>query len=80
MGTTLESALVITAVIAVLVAFIIVPASFCADTVQDYKDAQEELYEERDLTQEELCTFLTGISENYRLIYGGLRDAVTEEG
>lgn len=80
MGTTLESAVVIAAVITVITMFIVVPASFCADTYSDFTEAEEEILEEdRDISQEALCTFLTGLSENYRMIYGGIRDALSDE-
>ena len=80
MGTTLESAVVISTVITVITAFVVVPASFCADTHSDYTQAKTEIMEEeRDISQEALCTFLTGLSENYRMIYGGIKDALDSE-
>lgn len=80
MGTTLESAVVIATVITVITMFIVIPASFCADTYSDYTQAREEILEEdRYISQEALCTFITGLSENYRMIYGGIRDAIGSE-
>lgn len=80
MGSTLETAIVISAVIFVLTALIIFPADVCVScheatglAVQDVTDGTE------GISSEQLNTLLTGLSENYRMIYGGISDALTEE-
>ena len=81
MGSTLETAIVITAVIFVLTALIIVPADVCATCAAETSSAIEDVGDGTDgISAEQLNTLLTGLSENYRIIYGGIEDALSEEG
>ena len=81
MGSTFETAIVITAVIFVLTALIIVPADVCIECRSLTNDAIEDTGDGTDgLSSEQLNTLLTGLSENYRLIYGGITDELEEEG
>lgn len=81
MGSTFETAIVITAVIFVLTALIIVPADVYIDCRSLTNDAIEDTGDGTDgLSSEQLNTLLTGLSENYRMIYGGITDELEEEG
>ena len=81
MGSTLETAIVITAVIFVLTALIIIPADVCVDCAGETTTAVEDVENGTDgISAEQLNTLLTGLSENYRIIYGGVEDALSEEG
>ena len=81
MGSTFETAIVITAVIFVLTSLIIIPADVCIDCRGLTMDAIEDVVDGADgISSEQLNTLLTGLSENYRMIYGGVADALEEEG
>ena len=63
--STLETTIVISAVMLVLSALIILPAQLCAEALTDAQDAIEDVLSEDDLiSPERLNTFFTGISEN----------------
>ncbi len=73
--STIETAVVITLVMLVLTGMIVLPARMCADTMNDAQDAIEDVMTQDELiSPERLNTFLTGISENYRIIYGAFID------
>ena len=78
--STLETTIVISAVMLVLSALIILPAQLCAEALTDAQDAIEDVLSEDDLiSPERLNTFFTGISENYRIIYGSIVEEVSDE-
>ena len=78
--STLETTIVISAVMLVLSALIILPAQLCAEALTDAQDAIEDVLSEDDLiSPEPLNTFFTGISENYRIIYGSIVGEVSDE-
>jgi hypothetical protein len=78
--STLETTIVISAVMLVLSALIILPAQLCAEALTDAQDAIEDVLTEDDLiSPERLNTFFTGISENYRIIYGSIVGEVSDE-
>lgn len=78
--STLETTIVISAVILVLSALIIFPAQLCAEALTDAQAAIEDVLTEDDLiSPERLNTFFTGISENYRIIYGSIVGKVSDE-
>lgn len=79
--STLETSIVITFVMLVLCGLIILPARLCADTVTDCRLAIEDVDEPDSdtMSAERLNTFLTGISENYRIIYGSIAEEVSED-
>ena len=80
MGSTLETAIVITAVIFVLTSLVIIPAEVCVDCRRSAVDAVEDISDGTEgISSEQLNTLLTGLSENYRMIYGGVLDAISEE-
>ena len=97
MGSTLETAIVISAVITIIVFLILAPLDMCGECFDSAITGKKELdhqlsdtdiigaYKINDTTgsttsPETLCTFLTGISENYRLIYGAVAGVTDEEG
>lgn len=78
--STLETTIVISAVMLVLSALIILPAQLCAEALTDVQDAIEDVLSEDDIiSPERLNTFFTGISENYRIIYGSIVGEVSDE-
>ncbi|MBP5180819.1 MAG: hypothetical protein J6127_05990 [Clostridiales bacterium] len=79
--STLETAVVFTAVMFVLSGLIVLPAHLCNDTLAEAQNAVEDVLsrEEDDMSPEGLNTFFTGISENYRMIYGALLGEVPDE-
>ena len=79
--STLETSIVITFVMLVLTGLIIFPADLCADTIEDADYITEcviEKYEDV-ISPERLNTFLTGISENYRIVYGVIAGEAADE-
>lgn len=78
--STVESAISITLVFLVLCALIIMPISICSQALNDANSSIEDvLTEDGFITPEQLNTFLTGISENYRIIYGTIVEEVSNE-
>ncbi len=80
--STLETALVISAVMLVMTGMIILPADLCAKAAGDAVLAVNDVIDGDPgiISAERLNTFLTGISENYRIIYGSLiEEALSEE-
>lgn len=78
--STIETSIVITFVMLVLSGLIVMPAKLCADTVDDAESAITDVVEDDgDMSAERLNTLLTGISENYRIIYGTLSAEVSDE-
>ena len=78
--STLETTIIISAVMLVLSALIILPAQLCAEALTDAQEAIEDVLSEDDLiSPERLNTFFTGISENYRIIYGSIVGEVSDE-
>lgn len=79
--STLETAIVFSAVMLVLCGLIVLPADLCAKTVIDVREAYEDItdYPEDSISVEGLNTFLTGISENYRIIYGAFSSEMSGE-
>ena len=78
--STLETSIVISTVMIVLSGLIILPARLCAGTITDARSAMEDVItSDSDLiSPERINTFFTGISENYRIIYGALTGEVNE--
>ena len=78
--SSLETAIVFSVVLTVLSGMIILPAKLCADTLTDARDAVTDILEpDIDIiSPERLNTFLTGISENYRIIYGAIAGEVSD--
>ena len=91
MGSTIETAIVFTLVLLIIVTLITGPERVCLDSIGDLKSGIRELeieledsevaafYEVNgvnisDTSPERICTFMTGISDNFRLIYGGLSE------
>lgn len=80
--STLESAICFTLIIFVLSLLILFPVDICADTLSDANESIEDVLDTEDqyISPEQLNTFLTGISENYRIIYGTFaREVLNEE-
>ena len=78
--STLETTIVITLVMLVLTGLIVLPAGLCADTITDAQEAIEDVLDEDEMiSPERLNTFFTGISENYRIIYGAIAGEVSDE-
>ena len=79
--SSLETAIVFSVVLTVLSGMIILPAQLCADTLSDAREAITDVIEpDADIiSPERLNTFLTGISENYRIIYGAIAGEVSDE-
>jgi len=79
--SSLETAIVFSVVLTVLSGMIIFPAELCADTLSDAREAITDVIEpDADIiSPERLNTFLTGISENYRIIYGAIAGEVSDE-
>ncbi len=79
MGSTLETSIVFTAVIVILSALIMWPFEFVKDSYGYMKECIEDPLMEDDsysvMTVEEMNTILTGLSENYRMIIGGVKNA-----
>jgi hypothetical protein len=69
---TLETAVVFTALMLVLSGLIVMPANLCNDTLFEAREAVDDVLQKEDeeISQEGLNTFFTGVSENYRMIYG----------
>lgn len=95
MGSTLETSLVISAVLLLLTFLILAPLEICGEcldlgrdgkTELDYQLENSEIITSRRVggrdawltSPEMLCTFLTGLSENYRIIYGSLTEVVND--
>ena len=99
--STLESAIVISLILAMLTFMITGPESVALDSFDLAKDGGNELFfmnqdEEiagqnyvggtycYDTSPERLCTFLSGVSDNFRLVYGSVYvlsgEASNEEG
>lgn len=93
MGSTLEAAVVFSAVITIISAFVICPLELCGRAKEmcdsflteqgDYLSNEEIVdtspmggYDLTDISPERFCTFLSGISDNYRIIYGTLGDSL----
>ena len=78
--STLETAIVFSCVLLVISGLIILPAELCVKASADADDAVTDIMEEgADVNPEELNTFLSGISDNYRIIYGALLGEVSDE-
>ncbi|MCQ2515644.1 MAG: hypothetical protein MJ094_02135 [Saccharofermentans sp.] len=78
--STIETAISITFVFVVLCALILMPISISSRALDDANISIEDvLFEDEFLSSEQLNTFLTGISENYRIIYGSIVEEVTNE-
>lgn len=79
--SSLETAIVFSVVLTVLSGMIILPAHLCADTLSDAREAIIDVIEpdEDIISPEKLNTFLSGISENYRIIYGAIAGEVSDE-
>ena len=78
--STLETAIVFSCVLLVLSGLIILPAGLCVKASVDADAAVTDIMEEEaDVSPEELNTFLSGISDNYRIIYGALLGEVSDE-
>ena len=65
--STLESAIVFSLVISLLTFMVTAPESVAMSAVDDRKIGSAVSY---DASPEKLCTYLTGLSDNFRLIYG----------
>lgn len=80
--STLETSIVFTFVLLVLSGLIVVPARLCVDTAADSRYITDEVLNDYEdlISPERLNTFFTGLSENYRIIYGSLSgEAANEE-
>lgn len=82
MGSTLETAIVFSTVFIVICIFIVLPLSVCGDAYDNFVEGSEEIsnYYDSDYNAQSFNFMLTGISENYRMIYGTLGDILDEEG
>lgn len=82
MGSTLETAIVFSTVFIVICIFIVLPLSVCGDAYDDFVKGSEEIsnYYDSEYNAQSFNFMLTGISENYRMIYGTLGDILDEEG
>ncbi|MBR6484059.1 MAG: hypothetical protein IKT14_03480 [Clostridiales bacterium] len=96
MGSSLETAIVFTAVLTIITTLIIFPLDYCGRakllydsflTEQEGYLSNEEIVDTKDMGDHDLtdicperfCTFVSGISDNYRIIYDTLGDALDEE-
>ncbi len=79
--STLETSIVFTFVLLVLSGLIVVPARLCADTAADSRHITDEVLNDYEdlISPERLNTFFTGLSENYRIIYGSLSGEAADE-
>ncbi|MBO6192943.1 MAG: hypothetical protein J6O00_02050 [Clostridiales bacterium] len=79
--STLETSIVFTFVLLVLSGLIVVPAILCADTAADSRYITDEVLNDYEdlISPERLNTFFTGLSENYRIIYGSLSGEAADE-
>lgn len=80
--STLETSVVFSAILLVLTGLIVLPARLCADTVEDINVAIADIcYSDQEaLSPERINTFLSGISDNYRIIYGTISGGLQDEG
>ncbi|MBQ4270774.1 MAG: hypothetical protein II718_03035 [Clostridiales bacterium] len=95
MGSTLEAAVVFSAVITIITTFIIFPLDMCGrckELCDSFLAEQEEYlsneeivdtssmdgYDLTDISPERFCTFVSGLSDNYRIIYDTLGDALDD--
>lgn len=74
MGSTLETAIVFSSVLLIICAFILLPLNVCGSAFEDVKDASHELddYYDTSYNAQDFNFMVTGLSENYRLIYSNL--------
>ncbi len=78
--STIESVISITIVFTVLCALILMPVSICSQSLEDANTSIEDvLFDDGFISSEQLNTFLTGLSENYRIIYGSIIEEVSDE-
>ena len=79
--STLQTSIVFTFVLLVLSGLIVVPARLCADTAADSRYITDEVLNDYEdlISPERLNTFFTGLSENYRIIYGSLSGEAADE-
>lgn len=72
MGSSLETAIVFSTIFVIICFFIVVPLEFCGFAYNDFCDGCDELedYYYDEYSAQDFNTFVVGISENYRLIYG----------
>jgi len=79
--SSLETAICYTVVLLVLSALILLPMKLCADTLFDANSAIEDVLDDTDgfISAERLNTFLVGLSENYRIIYGTILGEADDE-
>jgi len=80
--STIEAAICFSGVFLVICALIVLPANLCLDAKEITVEAIEDVASEDDgfLSAERFNTLLTGLSENYRIIYSGLVEAVSGDG
>ncbi|MBO4638060.1 MAG: hypothetical protein J5685_13070 [Clostridiales bacterium] len=83
MGSTLESALILPVIILVITGFVIWPLYTAQRSYRDFISGTDEIDQREpygtDIDVEDLNTFLAGLSDNYRMVYGGVMNAVSEE-
>ncbi len=79
--STLETSIIFSLVMLVLSGLIIGPAKLCAETITDDREAMEDILDGNSeiMSPERLNTFFTGISDNYRIIYGAVVGEVADE-
>lgn len=84
MGSTLESALVFPVIILFIICLTVWPVHTVRNAYCDLSNGAEEIDErnvsDTGLCTEELNTFLSGVSDNYRMVYGGIFNGTEEEG
>ncbi len=72
MGSSIEAAITITAVIFILTAFIILPVGVFGNTFDFAKDTNSDFTEvDHEFSVEDFCTLMTGMSESFRIAIGG---------
>lgn len=72
MGSSIEAAITISAIILILTFFIILPIGTFVDAFEITKSSVEDLEEiSEGFSPEELTTLLTGVKENFKILAGG---------
>lgn len=71
MGSSLETAIIISSIVIFLSAFIIAPIEIMIDSYELTKESVEIINSNSDYSVEDFTTLMTGISENMRIILGG---------
>lgn len=79
MGYTLETTIVLSTCLFIIVFLIIAPISLIEESRLIFEEGMDKAFSSLyEITPEEENTLITGISSCYRMIYGGIQDAVSE--